>query len=61
MADLNDGKPWSDMDLFDLRNCAERGYTVRDAAEFLCRSGTPDEVAAKAREIGVELKIGQEE
>lgn len=55
MKDINDGKPWSDMDMEDLRTVCF-GYTVARAAEFLCRSGTPDDVARKAREIGVNLR-----
>jgi hypothetical protein len=39
IQDINDGKPWSEMDLFDLRN--------------LCRSGTVEEVKLKAEELGL--------
>ena len=49
--DLNTGKPWSEMDLFDLLNSLSRGSSIEDTADFLCRS--PREVAEKARELGL--------
>jgi hypothetical protein len=36
--DLNEGKPWSEMDLVDLRNALEHNRSVAEIAEFLCRS-----------------------
>jgi hypothetical protein len=51
MPDLNSGKPWSKMDLFDLRNSVECGTPIREVAEFLCRD--LPEVRAKARELGL--------
>ncbi len=53
--DVNDGMLWSELDLEDLRTICS-GYTVSEAAQFLCRSGTPNEVAIKARKMGVDLK-----
>lgn len=53
MADLNDGKLWSDMDVNDLRSAATYGRTLEETAEFLCRSSSLDDVAAKAKDIGV--------
>lgn len=35
--DINTGKPWSEMDLCDLENCIERGDSIEQIAEFLCR------------------------
>jgi hypothetical protein len=57
MRDLNDGKEWSEMDIFDLKNEIAHGRSLDETASFLCRSGTPDEVARKAAELG--LKWGQ--
>jgi hypothetical protein len=51
--DLNDGKDWSEMDLFDLRVMLESGDTIEEIARFLCRSKTVDEVREKARELGL--------
>jgi hypothetical protein len=40
IQDINDGKPWSEMDLFDLRNSLAYGRSIQEVAGFLCRSGT---------------------
>jgi hypothetical protein len=34
--DLNDGKPWSEMDLFDLRNSLAYGDSIEEVAGFQC-------------------------
>jgi hypothetical protein len=44
IQDVNDGKPWSEMDLFDLRNSLAYGTPVEEVAGFLCRAGTVEEV-----------------
>jgi hypothetical protein len=36
--DLNTGKAWSEMDLFDLANNVRLGVSIEETAEFLCRS-----------------------
>lgn len=48
---MNVGKPWSEMDLADLRNSLEHGDSVEQIAEFLCRDR--HEVEAKIAEINV--------
>ena len=53
IQDANDGKPWSEMDLFDLRNSLAYGRSIEEVAEFLCRSGIVDEVERKAEELGL--------
>jgi hypothetical protein len=52
-ADANDGKPWSEMDIEDLK-AAISAYcsSLKATAEILCRSGTVSDVAAKAKELG---------
>jgi hypothetical protein len=50
--DTNDGKAWSEMDLTDLQNTLARGGSIEDAAIFLCRAGTQDDVRRKAEEMG---------
>jgi hypothetical protein len=47
---LNEGKPWSEMDLVDLRNSLAFGRSVADIADFLCRS--EQEVHNKIAELG---------
>jgi hypothetical protein len=53
VIDRNDGKEWSEADLFDLRNSLEHGETIQEAAAHLGRSGTVDQVARKAEELGL--------
>jgi hypothetical protein len=50
-VNINDGKPWSEKDVFDLRSAIWLGETIEQAADFLCRSD--EEVAAKAKELGL--------
>jgi hypothetical protein len=46
---LNEGKPWSKMDLVDLRNSLTLGSSVAYTADFLCRS--EQEVHEKIAEL----------
>lgn len=41
------------MDVDDLRASIAHGRSIEEAAEFLCRSGSVEDVAAKARELGL--------
>ncbi|HZP79733.1 MAG TPA: hypothetical protein VFB45_26605 [Pseudolabrys sp.] len=45
-ASLNTGELWSDLDMLDLRWCAENNCSSVETADFLCRS--LDEVKQKA-------------
>lgn len=56
IRDLNDGKAWSEMDLRELSVAIQFGNTIEDAAMFLCRKGTVEEVEAKVRELGLEVR-----
>jgi hypothetical protein len=47
--DINDGEPWSEMDIADLKNEVARGATLVEAARFLCRTGSLFDVAMKAK------------
>jgi hypothetical protein len=51
---LNTGTPWSEMDLFDLRNSLEQGDTPEKVADFLCR--TLSEVREKMAELGLQAR-----
>jgi hypothetical protein len=51
--DIYDGASWTEMDIDDLKAAIESGRSVRDAAEFLCRSGSVDEVRKKCEELGL--------
>jgi hypothetical protein len=46
---LNEGKPWSEMDLLDLKNSLAHGTSICDIADFLCRS--EKEVREKIAEL----------
>jgi hypothetical protein len=48
----NDGKPWSALDVFDLRRAIKCGDTIEEAAALLSRADTA-EVARKAEELGI--------
>jgi hypothetical protein len=47
---LNAGKPWSEMDLADLRNNLDHGRSIEDIADLLCRS--VEKVRMKVAELG---------
>ena len=51
--DINDNKPWSEMDISDLTSHIVHGADLVETARFFCRSGTPDDVARKAAELGL--------
>ena len=53
--DLNNGKPWSRMDVADLKQCAISESTLADAASFLCRS--QKETREKALQLGFVLGL----
>jgi hypothetical protein len=44
------------MDIDDLRAAIESGRSIEDAAEFLCRSDSVDDVARKCAELGLTPK-----
>jgi hypothetical protein len=50
--DIHDGDEWSEMDIFDLKNSLAHGNSLRRVADFLCRSGTLDDVRRKAEALG---------
>ena len=52
---LNEGKPWSDMDLVDLRNSLALGSSVAYIAEFLCRC--ENEVREKIAELELSSSV----
>jgi len=48
---INEGKPWSEMDLVDLRNSVAHGTPVAEIPDFLRRSER--EVQEKIAELGL--------
>jgi len=49
------GKDWSELDIADLKNCAQRGITLEGAATLLGRDLL--DVAKKAEEFGLTLQL----
>jgi hypothetical protein len=54
---LNSGKAWSEMDLWDLRNSVSHGRTAKEVADFLCRN--IEEVREKIAELGLTERRAQ--
>jgi hypothetical protein len=50
---LYDGADWTGMDIEDLRAEIEAGHSIEEAAQFLCRADSIEEVERKARELGL--------
>jgi hypothetical protein len=48
---VNSGKPWSPVDLYDLRQGLGRGTPIDQVADYLCRDVS--EVRAKALQLGL--------
>ncbi len=54
--DIYDGAVWTEMDIDDLKAAIEGGATIKEAAEFLCRSDSVDDIARNCEERGVKPK-----
>jgi hypothetical protein len=54
--DIYDGAPWTEMDIDDLKGAIEAGRLIEEAAEFLCRADSVDDVARKCAELGLKPK-----
>jgi hypothetical protein len=54
--DIYDGADWTEMDIEDLIAAIEGGASIEDAAEFLWRSDSVDDVARKCAELGLKPK-----
>jgi hypothetical protein len=54
--DIYDGYPWTEMDIEELTAALKSGFTIEDAAQRLCRSGTVEDVRRKAEELGLMTK-----
>jgi hypothetical protein len=50
---LNEGKPWSEMDLVDLKNGIQRGTLMEKIAVFQC--GSEEEVLMKSAGLKADL------
>jgi hypothetical protein len=54
--DSNDGAPWDDQTINDLKAAVDHGRPLEEIAQYLCRSGTIEDVARKCRELGLKPK-----
>ena len=50
---IYDSTDWTEMDIDDLKAEIEAGHSIEEAAEFLCRADSIEEVERKAREAGL--------
>jgi len=57
LPDINDGKPWSEMDVADLKSSVAHRSSLEETATLLCRSGALFEVACKAGELGLKWQL----
>jgi hypothetical protein len=53
MINTYDGAEWTEVDIDDLKAAMEAGHSVEEAAQFLCRSGSVEDVRQKCRELGL--------
>jgi hypothetical protein len=51
--DVHDSEPWSEEDVRDLESHVRHGASLEETVEFLCRAGTVEAVAAKAKGLGL--------
>ena len=51
MIDIYDGAEWTDMDVEDLKAEIAHGRSIEEAAQFLWRADSVDEVRRKAKEL----------
>jgi hypothetical protein len=54
--DIYDGADWTEMDIEDLVSSIKGGASIDEAAEFLGRSDSIDDVARKCEELGLKPK-----
>jgi hypothetical protein len=54
--DIYDGAAWTEMDIEDLKAEIVSGRSIEEAAQFLCRADSVDDVARKCAELGLKPK-----
>ena len=58
LPDIYDDAPWTEMAIEDLKNHVAHGASLEETASFLCRAGTPMDVAVKAKALGLKWQMG---
>jgi hypothetical protein len=56
--DLYDDAEWTEMDIEDLKAEIAAGRSIEEAAEFLCRADSVEDVRRKCRELGLGREPG---
>jgi hypothetical protein len=51
--DIYDGAEWTEMDIDYLKAAIASGSSVEEAAQFLCRAHSVEDVRQKCRELGL--------
>jgi hypothetical protein len=54
--DIYDGAEWTDLDMEDLEAELGHGRSITEAAQFLCRADSVDDVQRKAKELGLKVR-----
>jgi hypothetical protein len=54
--DIYDGAEWTEMDIEDLKAAIESCRSIEEAAEFLCRAESVEDVTRKCEELGLKAK-----
>jgi hypothetical protein len=49
--DIYDGAEWTEMDIDDLKAEIAAGRSIEEAAQFLCRADSVEDVRRKCREL----------
>jgi hypothetical protein len=58
--DIYDGAPWIEMHIEDLKALIEDGSSIEEVAQFLCRSGSVEEIKRKCEELGLKPWLDHE-
>jgi hypothetical protein len=53
LMDIYDGAEWTDMDIGYLKAAIEAGISIEEAAQFLCRADSVEDVRRKCQELGL--------
>jgi hypothetical protein len=53
---IYDAAEWTEMDIEDLKAAIDSGCSIEEAAIFLCRADSVDDVERKCEELGLKPK-----
>jgi hypothetical protein len=56
VMDIYDGADWTALDTGRLKSSIEHGNSIKEAAKFVCRASSIEDVARKAEELRLKLK-----